>query len=122
MRNLSYLTINNVDVSNLVSGLKVGYEVLVSEDSGRNANGDTVIDIVNRKAKVYVTFRVMDDTQMAKLLNAISSYVVSVSFRDPKTNATKTIQSYTGTPEPEYYTIQDNKVLYKSFNLNFIEL
>lgn len=122
MRNLSYLTINNVDVSNLVSGLKVGYETLVSEDSGRNANGDTVIDIVNRKAKVYVTFRVMDDTQMAKLLNAISSYVVSVSFRDPKTNTTKTIKSYTGTPEPEYYTIQSNKVLYKSFNLNFIEL
>lgn len=122
MRNLSYLTINNVDVSNLVSGLKVGYEVLVSDDSGRNANGDTVIDIVNRKAKVYVTFRVMDDTEMAKLLNAISSYVVSVSFRDPKTNTTKTIQSYTGTPEPEYYTIQSNKVRYKSFNLNFIEL
>ena len=71
---------------------------------------------------VYVTFRVMDDTEMAKLLNAVSSYVVSVSFRDPKTNTTKTIQSYTGTPEPEYYTIQSNKVLYKSFNLNFIEL
>ena len=119
---MSYLIVNNVDISDLVSGLKVGYQTLVSEDSGRNANGDTVIDIVNRKAKVYVTFKVMDDTEMAKLLNAISSYVVSVSFRDPKTNAIKTIQSYTSTPEPEYYTIQNNKVRYKSFNLNFIEL
>ena len=109
---MSYLTINNVDVSNLVSGLKVGYETLVSEDSGRNANGDTVIDIINRKAKVYVTFRPMDS----------SNYVVNVSFLDPKTNQTKTIQAYTGTPEPEYYWIHENQVLYKSFNLNFIEL
>ena len=119
---MSYLTINNVDVSNLVSGLKVGYETLVSEDSGRNANGDTVVDIINRKAKVYVTFRPMDSSEMVKLMNSFSNYVVNVSFLDPKTNQTKTIQAYTGTPEPEYYWIHDNKVLYKSFNLNFIEL
>ena len=119
---MSYLTINNVDVSNLVSGLKVGYETLVSEDSGRNANGDTVIDIINRKAKVYVTFRPMDSSEMVKLMNSFSNYVVNVSFLDPKTNQIKTIQAYTSTPEPEYLWIHDNQVLYKSFNLNFIEL
>lgn len=122
VRNLSYLTINNVDVSNLVSGLKVGYETLVSEDSGRNANGDTVIDIINRKAKVYVTFRPMFSNEMVKLMNSFSNYVVNVSFLDPKTNQTKTIQAYTSTPEPEYLWIHDNQVLYKSFKLNFIEL
>ena len=119
---MSYLTINSVDVSNLVSGLKVGYETLVSEDSGRNANGDTVLDIINRKAKIYVTFRPMDGSEMTKLLNSFSDYVVSVSFRDPKTNTIKTIQAYTSTPEPDYYWIHNNQVLYKSFNLNFIEL
>ena len=46
---MSYLIINGVDVSDLVKGLKVGYETLVSDDSGRNAAGDTVLDIVNRK-------------------------------------------------------------------------
>lgn len=29
--------INNVDFSGLVTGLKVGYETLVSDNSGRNA-------------------------------------------------------------------------------------
>lgn len=119
---MSYLTINNVDVSNLVSGLKVGYETLVSEDSGRNANGDTVIDVINRKIKLYVTFRPMDGSEMTKLLNSFSNYVVPVSFRDPKTNTIKTIQAYSSTPETEYYWILNNQVLYKSFNLNFIEL
>lgn len=119
---MSYLKINNVDISNLVSGLKVGFETLVSEDSGRNANGDTVIDVINRKIKLYVTFRPMDGSEMAKLLNSLSNYVVPISFYNPKTNAIKTIQAYSGTPEPEYYWIHNNQVLYKSFNLNFIEL
>lgn len=119
---MSYLIINGVDVSNLVSGLKVGFETLVSEDSGRNANGDTVIDVINRKAKVYVTFRPMDGNEMVRLLSSFSNYVVDVSFKNPKTNAITTIRAYTGTPEPEYYWIHDNQVLYKSFNLNFIEL
>ena len=116
------LSINGTDVSNLVQGLKVGYETLVSEDSGRNANGDTVIDIINRKVKLYVTFRPMDGSEMATLLSAISGYVVDVTYRDSATNATKTINCYHGTPEPEYYWVLNRQVLYKSFSFNFIEL
>lgn len=117
-----YFKINNIDFSHLVSGLKVGTETLVSENSGRNANGDTVIDVVNTKKKVYVTFRHMFDTEMQPFLAAINDYVVSVTYRDPLTNALNTITAYTGTPEPDYYTIQNDVVIYKPMNLNFIEL
>ena len=119
---MSYLMINGTDVSDLVKGLKVGYETLVSEDSGRNANGDTVIDVINRKAKVYVTFRAMDSTEMARLLATFSNYVVNVTYRDSKTNSNKTITCYTGTPEPDYYCILSDRVLYKEMQLNFIQL
>lgn len=119
---MSYLRINGTDISNLVKGMKVGYETLVAENSGRNANGDTVLDVINHKIKVYVTFRPMDDYDMKKLLATFEDYVVNVSFRDSKTGAEKTILCYTGTPEPEYYWIQGHSVLYKEFNLNFIEL
>lgn len=119
---MSYLTINGTDVSHLVKGLRVGYETLVAEDSGRNANGNTVLDIINRKVKLYVSFRPMDKDEMATLLNTFSDYVVSVSYRDSKTNGTKTITCYTGTPEPEYYWILGNQVLYKQMDLNFIEM
>lgn len=114
------LSINGTDVSYLVAGLKVGYETLVSEDSGRNAAGDTVLDIINKKIKLYVSFRPMFTSDMNKLLGAIEPYVVSVSFVNPKTNTLKTITTYTGTPEPEYYSASMG--LYKAFNLNFIEL
>lgn len=119
---MSYLTINGYDASSLVKGLKVGYETLVSEDSGRNAAGDTVLDIINRKVKLYVTFRPMDGSDMSSLLSSIGPYVVDVSYRDSKTNAIKTIHCYHGTPEPEYYWIHGNNVLYREFSFNFIEL
>ena len=119
---MSYLSINGTDVSHLVKGLKVGYETLVSEDSGRNANGDTVLDIINRKVKLYVTFRPMDGRDMSTLLSSIGPYVIDVSYRDSKTNTIKTINCYHGTPEPEYYWILNDQVLYKEFGFNFIEL
>lgn len=119
---MSYLNINGTDVSHLVKGLRVGYETLVSEDSGRNAAGDTVLDIINRKVKLYVTFRPMDGRDMATLMSAIGPYVIDVSFRDARTNGIRTINCYHGTPEPEYYWIHNSGVLYKEFSFNFIEL
>lgn len=119
---MSYLKINSTDVSHLVKSMKIDYETLVSDNSGRNANGDTVIDIINRKVKLNIGFRAMDQTEMALLLNAIGGYVVNVTYRDAKTNADKTVTCYTGTPSPDYYFILANKVLYKEMSLNFIEL
>ena len=119
---MSYLKIGDKDVSDLVRSLKVGYETLVSDQSGRNANGDTVIDVINKKVKLYVTFRPMESDDMASLLAAMENYVVNVTYRDSKTNSNKTITCYTGTPEPDYYFIHDNRVLYKEMNLNFIQL
>lgn len=119
---MSYLIVNGTDVSHLVKSLKVGYETLVADGSGRNANGDTVLDIVNRKVKIYVTFRPMESDDMAMLLTAIQNYVIDVTYRDVKTNSNKTVTCYTGTPEPDYYFIHDNRVLYKDMNLNFIQM
>ena len=119
---MAYFKINGADFSSIVSGMKVGYETLVSSNSGRNAAGDTTIDVVNEKRKVYITFRHTTEEEMNNLLNAIKSYVISVSFLDPRTKAFTTITAYTGTPEPEYYTIQPGGTIYKPMSLNFIEL
>lgn len=116
-----YFRINDKDFSHLVSGMKVGFETLVSEDSGRNAAGDTVLDIVNRKVKVYLTLRHTTNDEMNEFLEAVQDYVVSVSFLDPRTQAFTNIVAYIGTPEPEYYTIS-NKTIFKPLSLNFIEL
>lgn len=119
---MAYLKINGVDFSSFASGLKVGFETLVSDNSGRNAAGNTVIDVINKKAKVYVTLRHTTQDEMKNFLDAIKDYVVEVSFLNPKTKGLTTITAYTGTPEPEYYTIQDGFTIYKPLSLNFVEL
>lgn len=119
---MSYLKLNNTDVSHLVKGLKIGYETLVADNSGRNANGDTVLDVINHKVKVYATFRPMDQQEMSFLLAAIEDYVIPVEYRDSKTNTNKTITCYCGSPNPQYYWIQGDNVLYKDMELNFIEM
>lgn len=119
---MAFLKINGKDFSHLVSSMKVGFETLVSDNSGRNANGDTVIDVINKKCKVYVGLRHTTREEMEAFLASIENYVVEVSFLNPKNNSFKTITAYTGTPEPDYFTIQDGKILYKPLNLNFIEL
>lgn len=119
---MNYLKINGTDFSSLISGLKIGYETLVSDKSGRNANGDNTIDIVNRKVKVYATLRHTFQDEMEAFLTAIEDFVIEVEFLDPKTKALRTITANTGTPEPEYYTIQPDNVIYKPMSLNFIEL
>lgn len=119
---ISYLVLNGTDVSHLVKSMKVGYETLVSDNSGRNANGDTVIDIINKKVKLQVTFIPMDGEDMSSLLGAIGDYVLNVTFFDGRTQGKTTIKCYTGTPEPEYYWIHEDDIFYKEMNLSFIEL
>lgn len=119
---MAYLKINDTDVSKFVKGLKVGYETLVADNSGRNAAGNTVLDVVNKKVKLYVTFRPLSGPEMRDLLATFNDYVIPVTYKDPKTNALKTITCYTGTPEPEYYWILNDQVLYKQMELNFIEM
>jgi hypothetical protein len=116
-----YFKIGNKDFSDMVSGMKIGYETLVSDNSGRNAAGDTVVDVVNKKRKLYITFRHTFSAEMKELLAAIESYVVTVSYLDSKTNTLQSMNCYTGTPEPELYTLSGDGI-YKPMNLNFIEL
>lgn len=121
---MNYFKINGQDFSSLVKSMKVGFETLVADDSGRNANGDMFIELqnINKKCKVYIGLRYTTQEEMESFLAAIEGYKVNVSFLNPKTNSIKTITAYTGTPEPDYYTIQDGKILYKPLSLNFIEL
>ena len=116
-----FFKIGSKDFSHLVAEMKVGYEQLVADTSGRNAAGVMIIHkIGNAKRKVYITLRHTFEDEMAEFLDAIKNYEVVVSFLNPKTKTMSTITCYIGTPEPEYYTISD-KIIYKPMSLNFIE-
>ena len=119
---MAYLKIGDTDFSSLVSGLKLSYQVLLSDTSGRNARGDNYVDIINRKQKLTVTVRQTTQAEMASLLNAIHPYVVSVSYLDGETQAMKTIQAYATAAEPEYYRIIDGKTMFRPLTISLIEM
>jgi hypothetical protein len=118
---MAYFRIGGTDFSHLVSGMKVGFETLVSDKSGRNAAGYTVVDPIATKRKVYLTLRHTTAEEMEAFMEAIKDYVVFITFLNPQTQVLTTIECYTGTPEPEYYTISD-RTIFKPMSLNFIEL
>lgn len=114
--------IGSTDFSDKIQEIKIDYETLLSEDSGRNASGNNVVDVVNRKWKINLVFCPMTEDEVQNLFTAIQNYVVNVSFISPKTKALTTISAYHSTPSPEYMVIQSGKTIFRALSLNFIQM
>lgn len=118
---MEYFKINDVDYSMYVSGLKVSKSANYNAET--NAGGNTVVDLINQKREIEVSIIPLDATTMISLQQAIDTFNVSISFRNPLTN---TLEENINVIIPEngveYYTIQANKVLFKEFVLTFTEL
>lgn len=118
---MAYFKIGSTDFSAYVSGLKISTDV--NYNAQQNANCDTVVDYINKKRTFEVEIIPLDSISMAKLLAAIDAFSVSISFRNPKTNALETgVSCIIASHDVSYYTIQDSKIMYQKFNLKFNEL
>lgn len=116
--------IDGADFTDIVQSYTTGYNVLLSEKSGRTARGNNVVDIVNRKTKLTVSFLPMDAVRMKAFLAAIEPYVVDITYWDAKTDALKTMEIYTGTPEVTALRMNAASPgrRYGSFSLAFVEM
>jgi len=118
---LAYFKINNIDFSKYINALKVNKEARYNLQT--NANGDSVADYINAKRTIEAGIIPVDGKAMKDLLTAINSFAVNISFRNPQTEELEeNVACIIPDNEVEYYTIQADKVLYKAFNLTFIEL
>lgn len=118
---MAYFKIGNTDFSHYVNSLKV--KKSANYNSQTNAAGNTVVDYINKKLTIEVGIIPLTDTQMQSLQNAINDFNVSISYRDPNTNALVTnVNCIIPNDEVEYYTIQVNKTMYKACTLQFFEL
>ena len=118
---MAYLIIGDKDFSAYVNELTINKSA--NYNAQTNAAGDTVIDYINSKRTITVGFIPMNDANMIKVLNAIDKFNVSLSFRNPRTNLMEeNINCIVPQDEIKYYTIQQGKVLYNAFSIDFIEL
>ncbi len=124
---MTVLKIGNLDVSSwlIEEGLDIGYEVLLSDKSGRNARGTNRVEIVARKDKVTAKFRALTQAQISQFLAAVDPYVFNVVYCSPKTGEQKTINVYRGSLAIGFATIdsQDfSRSMMREFDLSFIEM
>ena len=117
---MAYFKINDTDLSEYVSGLKVSKAASYSAQT--NAAGNTVVDFINSKRTVEVSFITVDDAKMKIIGPLIDNFNVSITYRDPSNGELETFAAYLPNKEIEYYTIRADKVLFKSFNITFSEL
>ena len=117
---MSYFKINNVDFSSCVNSLDINETRNIKPQV--NAAGNTVIDYINRKVSLSVGIIPLTDAKMKQLLEAIDNVEVSITYRNPLTNADKTIKAYISDYSVSYYTIQNTKVMYQAFTLSINEL
>lgn len=117
---MAYFKINNTDYSAYINTLNVSKTP--NYVAQKNAAGDTIVDYINTKHTLTVGFIPMNSEDMAELLTALEAFNVSISFLDPQTNELKNIDCIVPSTGVDYYTIQVNKVLYKTFTITFTEL
>lgn len=118
---MAYFKINNIDFSMYVNKLQVGTENFYK--SMTNAAGNTLVKYVNSKRTLEVGIIPLDSTAMKNLLTEVDKFNVSISYRDPKTNAlVENIDCIIPSHLIDYYTIQAGNVSYKAFSLQIKEL
>lgn len=104
--------------------IKVNYESLSSDDSGRTADGVMHIYWIYRKVrKVEIELRpTADRSSLARILALVQGQEYNLTYWDPLENAEKTIKAYTSNSSADMY----NGVLYggmwQGVSFNAIEL
>lgn len=118
---MAYFKIGEKDFSNCVQGLDVSKQANYTGQT--NAAGDTVVDYINHKRVIEVNIIPLTAEAMIDLLAETDKFNVKLSFRNPHTNVLEeNVDCIIPAAEVKYYTIQANKVLFKSFSLKFTEL
>lgn len=122
---MAYFKIGDTDFSGYVGGLTV--KTQQKFNSQTNAAGNTVIDRINEKKTVTVSFVPLGDTAVYTLLNTIktartNSGYITITFLNPETNTNGTINTWVADTNVSYYTIQSGNVRLKAFTVTFTEL
>ena len=117
---MAYFKIGDTDFSHLVRSMNINKAH--NYNAQTNAAGNTVVDYINTKRTIEVGFIYMDDSDMSQLQTALDGFAVTITYRDPKTNALEVASCIAPEIEADYYTIQADMVLYNEFDVEFTEL
>ena len=103
--------------------LRVNYESLSGEDSGRTDDGVMRINWIFKKVrKVEIEMPPMKSPDLSKLLSLVQGQEYNLTYFDPLDNAEKTIQVYTSNSKTDLYSGMILGGLWQGVAFNAIEL
>lgn len=116
---MTYFKINNTDLSKYVASLAI--KTKNNYIAQTNAQGNTIVDYINNKKTIEVEIIPLDESDFRKVLAAIQ-FNSTISYRNPSNGSLATANCIIDNNNIDYYTIRQNKVMYKKMKLKFQEL
>lgn len=116
---MTYFKVGNRDLSKYVAKLKITKKN--NYTSQTNANGDSVVDYINTKRVIEVEIIPLKEKDFRTVLWTLD-FNCTVYYRDPQIGTLFEVNCIIKDNDIEYYTIQQNKVMYKKMKLTFYEL
>lgn len=113
----------NGDKQFVAKSLRVGFESLVGEDSGRTDDGVMRINWVFRRIrKVEIEMAPMTSIKVAELLGLVQGQEYELTYYDPLDNVERTIEVYTSNSKSDLYSGVVLNGLWQGVSFNAIEL
>lgn len=94
--NKDSIKVNNISMGQYLLSAKYEYNKLWGTDTGRNLKGKFSGTLVGIFPKITLTFRKLTKAEMNIIAPILDSPSQTVQYYDPKSNANKTISTYTG--------------------------
>lgn len=111
------------DLEFAAKAIKIGYESLSAEDSGRTDDGVMRINwIFRRIRKVEIEMPPMTSAEVSRLLSAVQGQEYELTYFDILDDAEKTIKVYTSNSSGDCYSGIVLNGLYQGVSFNAIEL
>lgn len=113
----------NGDKEFSAKSLRVGFESLAGEDSGRTDDGVMRINWIFRKIrKVEIEMPPMTSAKVAELLGLVQGQEYRLTYYDPLDNVERTIEVYTSNSKTDLYSGVILNGLWQGVSFNAIEL
>ena len=111
-----------INLGDYITEARYGYNKIWGKDSGRNLAGTMTGTLIGIFPKIVVSFRKLTKTELEALADTMDAGAQEIQYYDPKNQATRTLETYTGDWEVINKHIIDANHKNETFEISFISL
>lgn len=116
------IVISGIDITGYVTEMDVSGNDIDAPGSGRDMNGDMKRGLVATKAKLEIKCRVLSDSEVLAIANAIGGETVLVSYLDPYMGQRSNVEFYCSERRSAVWSSDGSRTYWKGLAFNMIEV